>query len=68
MPNLYTILVPARGLEPRTIGLKDRCSAKLSYAGSFRRLTEDFLAGGSERSLNSKPASKKAGFGVFGGP
>ena len=26
-------LVPATGFEPATIGLKDRCSAKLSYAG-----------------------------------
>jgi hypothetical protein len=26
-------LVPAQGFEPWTIGLKDRCSAKLSYAG-----------------------------------
>src|SRR6266571_6535030 len=26
-------LVPARGLEPRTLGLKDRCSTRLSYAG-----------------------------------
>ena len=60
--------MPAQGFEPWTIGLKDRCSAKLSYAGSVRRLAEDFLAGGSERSLNSKPASKKAGFGVLGGP
>jgi hypothetical protein len=25
--------VPAQGFEPWTIGLKDRCSAKLSYAG-----------------------------------
>ena len=30
---LWSDLVPARGFEPRTIGLKDRCSAKLSYAG-----------------------------------
>ncbi len=27
------LLVPAQGFEPWTIGLKDRCSAKLSYAG-----------------------------------
>src|SRR5439155_21637360 len=26
--------VPARGFEPRTIGLKGRCSARLSYTGS----------------------------------
>src|SRR6266852_7393109 len=26
-------VVPARGLEPRTLGLKDRCSTRLSYAG-----------------------------------
>ena len=26
-------MVPAQGFEPWTIGLKDRCSAKLSYAG-----------------------------------
>jgi hypothetical protein len=26
-------VVPAQGFEPWTIGLKDRCSAKLSYAG-----------------------------------
>ena len=26
-------MVPARGLEPRTLGLKDRCSTRLSYAG-----------------------------------
>jgi hypothetical protein len=28
--------VPAPGLEPGTIGLKDRCSTKLSYAGLRR--------------------------------
>jgi hypothetical protein len=27
-------MVPAQGFEPWTIGLKDRCSAKLSYAGT----------------------------------
>jgi hypothetical protein len=32
-PNPNSILVPAQGFEPWTIGLKDRCSAKLSYAG-----------------------------------
>ena len=32
-PNPNSILVPARGLEPRTLGLKDRCSTRLSYAG-----------------------------------
>ena len=26
-------MMPARGLEPRTLGLKDRCSTRLSYAG-----------------------------------
>jgi hypothetical protein len=30
--------VPAQGFEPWTIGLKDRCSAKLSYAGGVRIL------------------------------
>ena len=25
--------VPARGFEPRTLGLKGRCSARLSYTG-----------------------------------
>src|SRR5712664_179488 len=30
--------VPARGLEPRTIGLKDRCSTRLSYAGAVTNL------------------------------
>jgi hypothetical protein len=28
--------VPAQGFEPWTIGLKDRCSAKLSYAGCIQ--------------------------------
>ena len=28
------LVVPAQGFEPWTIGLKDRCSAKLSYAGT----------------------------------
>jgi hypothetical protein len=33
-PNYHNVLlVPAQGFEPWTIGLKDRCSAKLSYAG-----------------------------------
>jgi hypothetical protein len=32
-PNLHNSMVPAQGFEPWTIGLKDRCSAKLSYAG-----------------------------------
>jgi hypothetical protein len=31
--ELSSELVPAQGFEPWTIGLKDRCSAKLSYAG-----------------------------------
>jgi hypothetical protein len=31
--KLSSYLVPAQGFEPWTIGLKDRCSAKLSYAG-----------------------------------
>jgi hypothetical protein len=31
--KLSADLVPAQGFEPWTIGLKDRCSAKLSYAG-----------------------------------
>jgi hypothetical protein len=32
--NPTSDLVPAQGFEPWTIGLKDRCSAKLSYAGN----------------------------------
>jgi hypothetical protein len=28
--------MPARGFEPRTLGLKGRCSAKLSYTGGGR--------------------------------
>jgi hypothetical protein len=31
-------LVPATGFEPATLGLKDRCSAKLSYAGADTNL------------------------------
>jgi hypothetical protein len=34
LTRLNLILVPARGLEPRTLGLKDRCSTRLSYAGT----------------------------------
>jgi hypothetical protein len=29
-----TVVVPAQGFEPWTLGLKGRCSARLSYTGT----------------------------------
>jgi hypothetical protein len=60
-------VVPARGLEPRTIGLKDRCSNQAELRRLRQEVSGRLLAGGSERSPNSKPASERAGFAVFAG-
>ena len=35
LSGLSEFRVPARGFEPRTLGLKGRCSARLSYTGSI---------------------------------
>src|SRR2546428_14193152 len=50
-------MVPARGLEPRTLGLKDRCSTKLSYAGVLTILNcRRFLVHARQALGSSEPA------------
>lgn len=58
------MVVPARGFEPRTLGLKGRCSARLSYTGAGQiefkfRLFVD-LPGCQRRPLTTNPDESAA--------
>jgi hypothetical protein len=61
VPNLNTKVVPARGLEPRTLGLKDRCSnqAELRRHGYESR---DFEGSAARPSQPMVSASTTHGF------